>query len=251
MLRLCVACLVAASVFGQAAPSSPAFEVADIRVNTSGSSESHANLSNGRLILTNLPLRFLIAEAWTMTTDDIYGPSWLDDVHIDAIAKAPSPQTSDADLRLMAQTLLKDRMKMVAHIEQREKAVWALSVWKGQPKMTPSEPPAKPEDADCKWSPGDGSANRFICTHMTMAAFAHEMTDFAGRELYQRVVDQTGLRGVWDFTLDWTPQAQLEGKGGLTLSAALRAQLGLQLESRKLPVPVVVIDSMDRTPTGN
>jgi len=248
MWRLWIVNLVAIAVFGQARLA-PSFEVADIRVNTSGSGESHANLSKGRLSVTNLPLRFLIAEAYTMTSDDIYGPSWLDDVHVEVIAKAPSPETSDADLREMLQTLLKDRMKMVAHVEPREKAVWALTEWKGQPKLTPSEMPAKPEDSDCAWSRGVG--NRMACRHMTMAALAHELTDIAGRELGKRVVDQTGLQGAWDFTFDWTPVAQLQNAGGLTLFAALQAQAGLQLESRKLPVPVVVIESMDRTPTEN
>jgi len=51
--------------------------------------------------------------------------------------------------------------------------------------------------------------------------------------------------------VEWTPSADLETNGGLTLFAALQSQLGLELENKKLPVPVVVIDSMERTPTAN
>jgi uncharacterized protein (TIGR03435 family) len=86
---------------------------------------------------------------------------------------------------------------------------------------------------------------------MSMAEFAHEIPEIAGRYAGQRVVDRTGLDGWWEFTLDWTSLADLETNGGMTLFAALQSQLGLQLENRKLPVPVVVIDSMERTPAAN
>ena len=202
-------------------------------------------------MVTNFPLRFLIAEAWTISGDDVYGPPWLDDVRVDVIAKTPSPVTPDAELRRMAQTLLRERMKMVAHIEQREKPVWALAVWKDKPKLTPSEMPAKPEDADCSFKGTLPGTRLLACKHMTMSQFAHELPNYAGAYADKRVVDQTGLDGAWDFTIEFTPLAQIEDKGGLTLFAALQAQLGLQLESRRLPVSVVVVDSMARTPTDN
>lgn len=220
MWRLCVGCVAAVIAFGQNPQPSPAFEVADIRLNTSGPGESNGDISNGRLTIRNVPLRYLIAEAWTLTQDEVYGPPWfapaeLDDVRVDVVAKAASPRTPDAEVRQMLQTLLKDRMKLVARTEQREKAVWALSVWKGQPKMTPSEMPAKPEDSDCSMGGGE-KGTRLICKRPTMAALA-----------------------------------QLESSGGLTLFAALQAQLGLQLEAKKLPVPVLVIDSIERTLADN
>ncbi|HEX4135606.1 MAG TPA: TIGR03435 family protein [Bryobacteraceae bacterium] len=251
MSRFSLAFLLALSAFGQSAQPGPSFEVAEIRVNASGLEKSSGNLSNGRLTLRNLPLRFLLAEAWTMNPDDISGPSWLDDVRVDAVAKAASPQTPDADLRLMLQTLLKDRMKLASHIERRQKSVWALAVWKRRAKMTSSEMPAKPEDADCRRS-GSGASNvRLTCKHETMAAFAHELPQYAGGYVTSTVVDQTSLNGAWDFTFEWTPMAQLESSGGLTLFAALQAQVGLQLERRKLPVPILVVDSMQRTPSEN
>ena len=250
MWRLCIACLIAASAFGQNAPPPPAFEVAEIRLNTSGPGPSKGGISNGRLTIRNIPLRYLIAEAWTIAGDQVYGPSWLDDVRVDIVAKTPSPQTPDADVRAMLQTLLKDRMKLVMHIEQRDHPVWALGVWKGQPKMTPSEMPAKPEDADCSMSNGD-SGVRLTCKRVTMASLAHRLPQLAEAYADKSVVDQTGLAGAWDFTLEWMPLAKVESNGGMTLFAALQAQLGLQLENQKVPVPVIVVDSMDRTPTEN
>jgi len=240
-----------AAAFGQTTQPAPSFEVAEIRVNESGPGVNRGDISNGRLAITNIPLRVLVAEAWTISMDDVYGPSWLDDVRVDIVAKTASPATPDAEVRQMLQTLLQERMQLVAHVEQREKPVWALAVWKGKPKMTPSEMPAKPEDADCSLS-GSPSGTRILgCKRTTMAQLAHKLPSLAGAYADKRVVDQTSLDGAWDFTLEWTPLAQIETSGGMTLFAALQAQLGLQLESRKLPVSVVVVDNMTRTPTEN
>jgi len=243
--------IVVASSSGQSARPAPSFDAGEIRVNKSGEGKSSGNLSNGRLTIRNLALRFLLAEAWTMNPDDIYGPAWLDDVHVDVIAKAASPATPDAELRRMLQKLLKDRMKLVEHTEQRTKTVWALTVWKGPAKMMTSEMPAKPEDADCSRSATENSRVRLVCRHESMAAFAHELPQYAGAYVTSTVVDRTELVGAWDFSVEWTPSSQIESSGGLTLFDALQAQLGLQLRNEKLAVPVLVIDSMDRTPSDN
>jgi uncharacterized protein (TIGR03435 family) len=58
------------------------------------------------------------------------------------------------------------------------------------------------------------------------------------------------LPGAWDFTVEWAAQPDAN-TGGLSLFAALRAQLGLELKARKLAVPMLVIDSMEKTPTPN
>jgi uncharacterized protein (TIGR03435 family) len=238
------------TAFAQTTQPPPSFEAAELKINNSGETKSHCDLSNGRLYCQNLQLRFLIAEVWTMTTDDVIGPSWLDDVRVDIVAKAPSAQTPDGDVRLMAQTLLRDRMKLVTHIEQRDKSVYALELWKGQPKLEKSTPPAKPEDADCYFATGKPGMARMICKHMTMPMFAHELSDEDGKDVDRRVVDKTGIEGAWDFTLDFTPQGA-DSVGGLNLFGAMQAQLGLQLESKHLPVPVLVVDSMEKSPTEN
>jgi uncharacterized protein (TIGR03435 family) len=116
--------------------------------------------------------------------------------------------------------------------------------------MTPSEMPAKPEDADCSMN-GVDSRTRLTCRRVTMASLAHKLPQVAGAYADKPVVDQTGLAGAWDFTLEWTQLAKVESSGGMTLFAALQAQLGLQLESKKVPVPVIVVDSIDRAPTEN
>jgi len=148
---------------------------------------------------------------------------------------------------------------MVAHTEERRESVWALTVWKGQigqpgqtsqTKMTAAEMPAKAEDAKC--GPGDSTSGiRMVCTRETMASLARILSQIGDWERAgQRVVDQTGLPGAWDFSIEWMPPSQ-SGDGGLDLFAALQAQLGLKLESKQVAVPVLVIESIDRTPTDN
>jgi len=250
MMRLFLAGILAANLCGQTPPSTPAFEVADLRLNMSGTGPQSVVLADGRVIIRNVALRPLIAAAWTLPAAAVKGPDWLDDVRVDLVAKAESPQTPEAELRVMMRAVFRDRMKMVARIEERRESVWALSVWKGQPKMRAAEMPAKAEDAKC--GPGDSTTGiRMVCTRETMTSLARILSQMGGWEpAGKRVVDQTGLVGAWDFSIEWTPLSQADD-GGLDLFGALQAQLGLRLESNQVAVPVLVIDSMDRTPTDN
>jgi uncharacterized protein (TIGR03435 family) len=102
-----------------------------IRINNSGGSGSQGDIVDGRLFVRNIPLRDLIAEAWSITQTEVIGPSRLDDIRVDVVAKASSPNTPDAEVREMLQSLLKERMRLVEHQEQRELSAWALTVWKG------------------------------------------------------------------------------------------------------------------------
>jgi uncharacterized protein (TIGR03435 family) len=226
------------------------FEVAEVKINNGPAARPQVNLSNGRFIASNLQLKALIAEAWTITPDGVVGPSWLDDVRVDIVAKAASPQTTDADIRLMMRSLLEDRLKLVAHTENRERQVLALTIWRGKPKLTPSDAPRTAEEGDCSVFVGGSLGARAVCKHMTMTRLAHELPEIAPRYVDQRVVDRTNLEGAWDFTIEWAARPEADA-GGLSLFAALQAQLGLELLQRKLPVPVLIIDSMEKTPTPN
>jgi uncharacterized protein (TIGR03435 family) len=77
------------------------------------------------------------------------------------------------------------------------------------------------------------------------------------------MLDLTGLKGACDFEVYWTPKGQLgAGRGGdasqastptdeYTVFEAVDKQLGLKLEEQKHPIPVMVIDKVDRTPSEN
>jgi uncharacterized protein (TIGR03435 family) len=72
------------------------------------------------------------------------------------------------------------------------------------------------------------------------------------------VVDQTNLKGAFNFKLDWAPTPRATDKDpgaepfiGPTLFDAVESQLGLKLESKKLPLPVIVIDRISRALSEN
>jgi uncharacterized protein (TIGR03435 family) len=89
------------------------------------------------------------------------------------------------------------------------------------------------------------------------------MGDFTGlmqsAVLDRPVVDQTSLQGRWNFLLKWTPdEAQFSGMGIKVppptdapdapppLFTAIQEQIGLKLESGKAPVPVLVLDHVEK-----
>jgi len=90
-----------------------------------------------------------------------------------------------------------------------------------------------------------------------MAALADMLQEIAPRDIDIPVVDQTGLPGAYDFKPDWTPAvrsssgASPDPAAGLKLFEAIETQLGLKLENKKLPLPVIVIDRVERVPTEN
>jgi uncharacterized protein (TIGR03435 family) len=100
--------------------------------------------------------------------------------------------------------------------------------------MRAAEMPAKAEDAKC--GPVDSTTGiRMVCTRETMTSFARILSQISSWEpgwepAGKRVVDQTGLSGAWDFSIEWTPPNQSDN-GGLDLFSALQAQLGLRLEA--------------------
>jgi uncharacterized protein (TIGR03435 family) len=145
-------------------------------------------------------------------------------------------------------------MKMVAHVEDREESAWALTTLNGQPKMQPTDLPEKTEDAHCGPAPSPTNGIRMVCTHETMTSFARILSQIGGWDAVgTRVVDMTGLQSAWDFSIEWAPPTSADepDNGGLSIFAALRSQLGLKLESKRVPVPVVVIDRIARKPSDN
>jgi uncharacterized protein (TIGR03435 family) len=80
------------------------------------------------------------------------------------------------------------------------------------------------------------------------------LSEQLSRLLGRPVTDETGLDGPYDFKLEWTPDsvAQLlpdnsvSATGGPSIFTAVTEQLGLRLESRRGPVPVYVIEKIDK-----
>ena len=197
--------------------------------------------SVGRVRMDNVSLRKLTLWAYGIPDDRAYaliGPDWLGTESFIIEATFPASNSPD-QVRMMARTLLADRFKLALRRETRELPFYALIVDKNGPKIQAVEP-------------GQGGTNsspgKLQATKTTMPHFADLIARYTGHQ----VVDDTGLKGVYTFTLEWTPdEVAAGGDAGPSLLAALREQLGVRLEARKGPVEVLVVDHMDRVPTEN
>lgn len=236
---------------------SPSFEVATIKPSPPSARGSGSGMDpGGRFTERNLSLRDLILLGYGLHPRQIAGgPGWLETEKFDIVASADTPGApSKAQVMTMLQKLLADRFALRFHREKKELSVYAITVGKPGPKLTPNT--ADPNGLPTARMDGLG---RFTATNMTMGEFAEGLQ---GNVLDRPVVDETALQGRFDFTLNWTPdEFQFPGLGvraappdtGGTLPdlfTAFKDQLGLKLEPTKSTVEILVMDQVER-PSGN
>lgn len=240
---------------------SPAFEVASIKPSDPATPIA-IHRSGYRIATTSTSLLFLITWAYDIHADRVYGKSsWLDSTRFDIMANAPQDNRpapprqpgQPTELQQMMQALLADRFGLVLHRETRELPMYALIAAKGGPRLHLSETPAVFGQTPFNM-PGGG---RLIGTQVSAEMLAKVLSN----QLDRSVQDQTGLKGVFDFKLEWEPDppstrpdgmpASADPRAGSSLFTAIQEQLGLKLDSRKGPVEVLVIDHIENTPTKN
>jgi uncharacterized protein (TIGR03435 family) len=64
----------------------------------------------------------------------------------------------------------------------------------------------------------------------------------------QPVLNETGLMGNYDFTINYAPEAATDSPLP-SIFTALQEQLGLKLETRTVPVEMLVIDHIEHPTT--
>jgi uncharacterized protein (TIGR03435 family) len=180
-------------------------------------------------------------------------PKWLDSDRFDIVAKAP-PETPEPTLLLMFQTLLAERFKLAIHRESKVTPVFALVVANGGPKLQVAN---GSRQHDCAWLPREDGLRHRECHKMTIAQLVSQLPGMGGAGIDRPVLDLTELSGAYDFQFEFRPQrpgsaedSRAMADSGPTIFDAM-AQLGLKLESRKQPMPIIVIDHVERTPTEN
>ncbi len=218
-------------------------------------------LVNGRYLVRQATLVDLIATAYGQK-DSTYvhgGPSWLEWDRWDVIAKVP-PGTTEATAKEMLQSLLTDRFNLVVHSGSGPVPSYLLTLDKDKPNPS-LKPSSGTEDAACKREPpppGPPPPGTFVpalihCHNVTMEKFAELLPTFAGAYLQNPMEDRTGLKGAFDFDLHWNSRGDLSRAGGAGISVfdALEKQLGLKLTLGTAPRPVLIVDSVNETPTPN
>jgi uncharacterized protein (TIGR03435 family) len=274
----------------------PAFEVASIRASdpiTDQGVTAGVHIDGAQVHCVLLSLRDYIGWAYKVKDYQIEGPAWMASARFDITAKVPAGATQEQVAAMMG-ALLAERFGMKMHRESKESPVYGLVVAKGGSKLKAS--PADPPAADGADRPeagktvnvvaqsnatgtvvdlGQGSSVSILYTEsrlegrkVAMAGLADVLARFADRP----VVDMTGIEGVYDFTLQFTPEdfqtmliraavvagaplppealKLLDNTSGDSAFAVLET-LGLKMEPRKAPLDLVVIDHMEKAPSDN
>jgi uncharacterized protein (TIGR03435 family) len=203
-----------------------------------------------------------------------------------AFPKGPNgaPLVSYDDTKLMLRALLQDRFGMKAHFEDRPADAYVLS--SANPKLKKTGDPNGRTSCDSRPPPGEKDPRAadpirerlMVCKNITVTQFAGQLEFFALDYIKSPVLDATHIEGSYDITLNWSRSRVargVEGIGGQTvrnpdtganagngslaseptgaisLPDAISKQLGLKLEMQKRPVPLLVLDHIEKQPSEN
>jgi uncharacterized protein (TIGR03435 family) len=257
------------------------FEAADVHASAKASNPMNQGarsspIRDGRYEIRTATMVDLIRFAYGFDNDKIVdGPNWLELDRFDVTAKVQDQTTPD-NRKLMLQSLLQDRFKLVVRKDTRPLPTYALVTGK-KPQLKEA---AGTEENGCKPQSGGGGGEGggrimmsstsgppltftlgpgmtigYQCRNVTMAEFAANLRSMIGASLGPNaVVDDTGLKGKWNFELRYSIAfigPMPNGGERISLNDAIEKQLGLKLEERQIPTEVLVVQSVNRTPTPN
>src|ERR1022692_1430848 len=290
--------LTCGRAFAQADDAGIVFEAVSIKpfaegttITMSGCMGGPGSDDPGRINCEYTTLRMLLTRAYQVKSQEIFGPGWLDSAHFNIIAKLPQGATKER-VAMMFRNLLAERFKLALHHETRALPTYSLTVAKGGLKIKESaQAPAAASD-DAQPAGGrppigkDGfpilrpsafaggpitlyrqGRTRLQASNTKLATLAEALS----RQLDRVVIDETGLAGKYEITLNWTPEAtepggrprpaasvrpegiasQEESPPEPDLFAAMEQQLGLKLVSKKIPRDTLVIDRAEKVPIEN
>jgi uncharacterized protein (TIGR03435 family) len=231
-----------------AQPKAPSFEVASIRAGQPG--RESIEFGPASLTMRSVRLAGCIRWAYGVQEVQVIGPAWLNDGWFDIFAKSASA-VSVAELRDMLQQLLAERFKLAVHRDTKEMTSLILTVAKSGHKLVATETEGSPS-----FQTGKLSATGRGATLEPMLALL-------SRELREPVIDQTGLKGRFNYFIDIDPYFTEESRkaaagvdgpppdANAIIAAAFQKELGLKVEAKKVPVEVIVVDHVEKTPTEN
>ncbi len=256
------------------------FEVASIKPAAPGARGIQIQISpGGRFTAKNVNVRFLMQQAFGIRDFQIVGaPGWVSSERYDITAKAEGA-ASPEQLKPMLQALLAERFQMTFHRETKEVMGYVLVLGKGASKMKkvaddegelgggpgPGGPGGRPGGPGPGGPVGPGGPRAgtvrmgrgsIDAQGVPIDMLATQLSNQLGR----RVVDNTGLKGLYDIKLDWTPDdSQVQGprevggdtaapvdSAGPSVFTAVQEQLGLKLEGQKGPVDLLIIDKIEK-----
>jgi uncharacterized protein (TIGR03435 family) len=226
----------------------PEFEAASVKPSKAGGGRGSMNSDTGRITYTNVSLRDCLMAAYDAKDYQVSGPDWIRSERYDIVATAPGTVSDDV-MKLMLQKLLTERFQMTIHREKRDLPVYALVAGKNGTKLHETETPGR---GNLRMNGGG-----VVFTSTTVAELIDYMSRLRTAEMDRPVIDNTGLKGKYDFTINlFGTQEEMmaainKGDFGSSIFTLIQEQLGLKLEPQKLPLDMVVVDKAERVPTEN
>ncbi len=241
----------------QTQPDHPQFDAASVKVNQS-SDRASTRFDATRVILVKASTKHLVLRAYPLPDYQLLLPDWVaadrGSLGYDVNVTFPAG-TSDDRLQLMFQDLLATRFNFAAHWETRDVRAFEVRASDQGSKLKSAANPAPPTDFP-KYTARAQNGEWHMSSQLggapsglTVAGFLEALTTL--HILDRPLVDATGIKG--DYDIDLTAPAEVPGNrpDPSDLLNALDKQLGLKATLKTLPLRVLVIDHMDRMPTGN
>jgi uncharacterized protein (TIGR03435 family) len=210
----------------------------------------------GRLHYENFSLADLVRQAFALKPYQLAAPNWLGTERFDITAVIPHGATRP-QFREMLQNLLAERFRMTYHRASKIVPQYALAISPKGHKLraagaAPDRSQSPPESEGYPSFEGPGmivrnGRARLQLDQETLAQLAGRLANQIG----QPVLDATGLTDKFSFSLYWVTDAEGPGESGPGIFQAVQEQLGLQLRPQKGPIEVLVVDTMEKTPSGN
>jgi uncharacterized protein (TIGR03435 family) len=246
----CLLALTAWDTWAQQGAGRIQFEAATVKLHTNASPDtgrSGIEETQGLIRIENLSLKAIIEAAYGVKDFQFTGPGWLDAVSFDIVAKPPAGY-EHKQLQPLLRDLLADRFKLAVHHDTKETSGFALVIAKGGPRLREATEPR----GFFTVRPGLIAGTRVSIAELTSA-----LARISGHP----VVDNTGLTAEYEVKLEWTPDqappvVSAGGKDnsletGPSLFAAINDQLSLRLQTKKVPVDMVIVDHVEKMPTEN
>jgi uncharacterized protein (TIGR03435 family) len=217
-----------------------AFEVASVRLTPPNAGLFSISPYGGDTFTArNVTLKVLIELAFGVDSGQIAGePGWLNSQLYDVSAKVDGKNSLTREaLQAPLRQLLEQRFHLTTHRDTKDLSGYALVASKGGLKLQANK--GAPQLAYI-------FSDRLLAQNVSLQTFASLLAAPTGRP----VVDHTAIEGMYDFDLHFAPTSANDSTLP-SLFTALQDQFGLKLQSQKVPVELLVIDQVNKTPTDN
>jgi uncharacterized protein (TIGR03435 family) len=259
-------CIAITSAFGQQASPAPApapcatgarpsFDVVSVKQSQTDSHSSSMRGTPDGVIVTS-SLRRMILSAFKLHDFQLSGgPDWVATSTWVLTAKDDTPDADASTLSLQQrqvqfdkrmqqlQSALMDRFQLKCHIASKDMPIYELVQVKGGAKLKPTTA-ERNKQGNTSINGRNGQAHA-VATGIT----SDRIAEILGNETDRLVINKTVLTGSYDLTLDWAPNEGVpatDAPSAPSLFTAVEEQLGLKLVPAKGPVPVLIIDAVEK-----